>query len=116
MTDDALERLSRRLEAFRDEREWGQFHTLKDLAAAISIEAGELQQHFLWQWVGNEDDLLQMSRDAIEDELADVFIHCLNFALRAEIDLASAAERKIDKNEQRYPVDAARGSAKKATD
>jgi dCTP diphosphatase len=103
-----------RLEHFRDDREWRSFHTLNDLAAAIGIEAAELQEHFLWRSVADEAELLFDQRQAIEDELADVLIHCLNFAAVAEIDIVAAIERKIDQNELRYPVDEVRGSAEKA--
>src|SRR6476646_891138 len=100
-----------RLEHIRDDREWRPFHTLKDLAAAIGIESAELQEHFLWRSVADEVELLSDQRQAIEDELADVVIHCLNFATIAEIDIVAAIERKIDENELRYPVDEVRGSA-----
>jgi NTP pyrophosphatase (non-canonical NTP hydrolase) len=109
-----LEEIQSRLERFRDERDWRQFHTLKDLAAAIGIEAGELQELFLWQQPGNERELLDAKHEAIEDELADVLIQCLNFASAARIDVLEVVERKIEKNELRYPVEQSRGSAAKA--
>lgn len=104
----------KRLERFRDERDWRQFHTLKDLAAAIAVEAAELQELFLWHSVQDEQELLERAREAIEDELSDVMIQSVNFASAAGIDLQAAIERKIAKNEQRYPADAVRGSPEKA--
>ncbi len=99
---------------FRDDHEWRPFHTLKDLAAAISIEAAELQEQFLWRSVNEESQLLSRQREAIEDELADILIHCLNFAAIAEIDIVAAIETKIDQNEVRHPSDEVRGSAEKS--
>lgn len=113
MTDEWGE-IQKRLARFRDERDWRQFHTLKDLAAAIAIEAGELQQIFLWQPTTSEVALLESHREAIEDELADVLIQALNFASVVDIDLAAAINKKIDENERRYPVDLVRGSSQKA--
>lgn len=112
---DRLQALQQRLERFRDERDWSQFHTLKDLAAAIAVEAGELQELFLWQRPADERALLARRRPEIEDELADVLIHCLNFASAGDIDVIRAIERKIETNEQRYPADLARGSSEKHT-
>ena len=100
-----LDTIRTRLATFRDERDWARFHSLKDLAAAIAIEAGELQELLLWQRVEDEDALLRGRRDDIEDELADVLIQCLNFAAAAEIDVLSVIDRKIDKNADKYPVD-----------
>jgi NTP pyrophosphatase (non-canonical NTP hydrolase) len=110
-----FEAIQLRLEQFRDERDWRQFHSLKDLASAIGIEASELQELFLWQRVENEVELIGAKREAIENELADVLIQCLNFAAVAEIDALAAVERKIENNELRYPVDEFRGSAQKAS-
>jgi NTP pyrophosphatase (non-canonical NTP hydrolase) len=114
MATDRWTEIEERLARFRDERDWAQFHTLKDLAAAISVEAGELQEIFLWESTATERELLAQSRLSIEDELADVLIQAMNFALAAEIDLLAAVSRKIDKNAERYPPDRFRGSSRKA--
>jgi NTP pyrophosphatase (non-canonical NTP hydrolase) len=94
VTGHAIEELQERLRIFRDARDWEQFHTLKDLAAAVQIEAGELQELFLW----STDDacVLREKRPEVEAELSDVLIQCLNFALAAEIDVGAAIEAKID--------------------
>jgi NTP pyrophosphatase (non-canonical NTP hydrolase) len=89
--------------SFRDERGWGKYHTLKDLAAAIAIEAAELQELFLWQRSEDETALLEQRREEIEDELADVLILALNFADAARIDVLQTIDAKIDKNEAKYP-------------
>lgn len=115
MPNDArLAEIQSRLERFRDERDWRQFHSLKDLAAAIGIETSELQELFLWQQPESESELLEGKRQEIEDELADVLIQCLNFASTAGIDVLDVIERKIAKNELRYPAEQFRGSAAKA--
>jgi dCTP diphosphatase len=94
-----------RLRRFRDERGWLPFHTLKDLAAAIAIEATELQELMLWQRTEHEQALLAQRREEVEDELADVLIQCLNFAAVAKIDVLTAIDRKIDKNASKYPLE-----------
>jgi NTP pyrophosphatase (non-canonical NTP hydrolase) len=102
-TDRSLEAIQHRLATFRDVRGWGRFHTLKDLAAALAIEAAELQELFLWQSVDDEPALLEQRRGAVEDELADVLILALNFAAASDIDVLRALDAKIDKNEAKYP-------------
>ena len=77
---------------------------MKDLAAAVAVEAAELQELFLWQREGDESALLKYRRGEIEDELADVLIQCLNLAAAADVDVLVAIERKITKNAEKYPV------------
>jgi dCTP diphosphatase len=111
-----LRELQALLRRFRDERDWAQFHTLKDLAAAICVEAGELTEHLLWLATSEEAEVLRKRRDAITSELADVVIQCLNFANAAELDLAEAILAKVAVNAERYPIDKVRGRATKYTD
>jgi NTP pyrophosphatase (non-canonical NTP hydrolase) len=101
-----LNDLMAQLKAFRDEREWRRYHTLKDLAAGISVEAAELQELFLWQRAEDETALISARREEIEAELADVLIHCFNFALAAGIEPLDAVRRKIKTNALKYPVGA----------
>jgi NTP pyrophosphatase (non-canonical NTP hydrolase) len=109
--------LLQRVIDFRDARDWSQFHTVKNLAAAISIEAAELQQTLLWtKSVDEERAILEERRAEIEDEVADVVILCMNLCAAAAIDLPEAVMRKLRANETRYPVDKARGRAAKAED
>jgi dCTP diphosphatase len=98
---------------FRDERDWCQFHTLKDLAAALAVEAGELQEQLLWVRPEDERERLEARRDEIAAELADVVILALNFADVASIDLGEAIKSKLEENARRYPADEVRGSAAK---
>jgi NTP pyrophosphatase (non-canonical NTP hydrolase) len=95
------------LKKFRDERDWEQFHNSKDLAIAISIEANELLELFLWK--GNED----FNLDKVKDELADIFSFALLLANKHEIDIKEIVLAKIEKSGMKYPVSKAKGSAKK---
>jgi len=106
--------LVQRVREFRDERDWRRFHTPKDLAAAIAIEAGELQELFLWKSGSADGEVLEQRRSEIEEELADIAIFLLSFADVAGIDLAKAIQAKLKKNALRYPVETYRGSNAKA--
>lgn len=100
----------KQLQAFRDERDWKQFHNSKDLALAISIESGELLELFLWK--ENED----VSKEKLKDELADILSYCLLLAEKHELSIPDIILEKIQKNELKYPVDKSKGNAKKYTD
>lgn len=102
----AFDSLMSRLERFRDERDWSRYHSLKDLAAGMAIEAAELKELFLWQRTEDEQALLANRKPEIEAELADVMIHCLNFASVAGIDPVAAIDRKINQNAARIPSEA----------
>jgi NTP pyrophosphatase (non-canonical NTP hydrolase) len=108
----ALAATARELQQFADARDWGQFHTPKNLAMSLAIEAGEVMEHFQWS-APEADALTPEARQAVALELADVFSYLLRLASVLEIDLASALGEKLAINEHRYPVDKARGSAKK---
>ncbi|MEW5904711.1 MAG: nucleotide pyrophosphohydrolase [Pseudomonadota bacterium] len=95
---------------FRDERDWAQFHNPKDLAAALSIEAGELLECFLWKVHGEADEA------RVREELADVLAYALLLAEHYKLDVKQVVLEKIAKNAQKYPVHQARGSAKKYTE
>src|SRR5829696_1915743 len=94
---DSLADLQEELRRFRDDRDWAQFHSLKNLAAAVSIEAAELQELFLWANADDEAEILDRCRGAVEDEVADVLIQLLNFAAIADVDVLSAARAKVDR-------------------
>ena len=102
-----LQQLISQIRAFRDARDWEQFHNSKDLALALSIEASELLELFLWK--GNED----ADPAKLKEELADVLMYALLLADKHGLDIASIIEEKIRKNGEKYPVDKAKGSAKK---
>lgn len=108
--------LKERVKKFVQERDWEQFHSPKNVSMGLSIEAAELMEIFLY---GEERDSYQRvidKRQDVEDELADVLHWVLIFAYRNDIDLSSALENKLKKNAQKYPVDKAKGSAKKYTE
>ena len=92
---------------FRDERDWAQFHNSKDLAIALSIEAGELLETFLWK------SPQEAKKDKIWEELADVFMFALLLAHEEGLDVKDIVLQKLEKNRTKYPVDKAKGSAKK---
>ena len=104
--------------AFRDARSWRQFHTPKNLALALNIEAGELAEHFLWKSEAGANEIAAEPEKltAVADELADVLIYTILLAHHYEIDLGAAVEAKLAKNELKYPVDRAKGNAKKYTE
>lgn len=104
------------IRSFRDERDWMQFHNPKDLAAAISIEASELQELFLWKTNEQTDRELELKRDAIADEIADIAIYLFELSDNLGIDLLEAMQSKLQKNAAKYPVDKAKGSSRKYSD
>ena len=90
---------------FRDERRWLPYHTPKNLAMSIAIEAAELMEHFQWLTEGESTERVCDNRIAkqISEELADILIYCLAFANRAEIDVSHAVQSKLRRNEERFP-------------
>lgn len=109
-----LVQLRDRLRDFTREREWHRYHTPKNLAMALIVEAAELAEHFQWL-TAEESQSLQdgEKKDKIRDELADVLIYLVELADALDVDLAAAVRAKIAKNALKYPVDKARGNAKK---
>jgi len=104
------------LRKFRDDRDWKQFHDPKNLAEAISIEAGELQELFLWKDKEKIAKKLQEDeefRKEVGEELVDVVIFCLNFANAADIDISKILKEKVEKNAKKYSVEKAKGTAAK---
>lgn len=105
-----VEELRDRVKGFVRARDWERFHQPKDLAMALSIEASELLERFLWR-SGSDNDLEGENRDALGDELADVVIYALSFCNAIDLDLSDAIRRKMEKNEARYPAARVRGVA-----
>lgn len=114
---DTLETLTKRLIAFRDERDWNQFQGLKNLIVSLNLESSELLE--LTQWMNDSDVEAQIGDPAfiknLEEETADVLLYLLMVCERAGIDLSAAASRKIDVNTAKYPVEKSRGNARKYT-
>lgn len=95
---------------FRDDRNWKQFHNPKDLAISISLEAAELLEIF--QWSGT-DTVCAQKKDKIREELADVLNYCILMADTCGLDLDEIIQEKVEKNNEKYPVEKARNSARK---
>ena len=112
---DSLENLRARINAFVAEREWAQFHTPKNLAMAMIVEAAELVEQFQWDTPSESQQLSPEKREAVAHELADTFVYLLRLAEVLEIDLIEATNQKIDLNAQKYPVEQAKGSNVKYT-
>jgi dCTP diphosphatase len=112
---DSLENLRNKINAFVAERDWAQFHTPKNLAMAMIVEAAELVEQFQWDTPLESQQLTPEKREAVAHELADTFVYLLRLAEVLEIDLIDAANKKIALNALKYPVDKARGSNAKYT-
>ena len=114
MTD--LDRLRDALRAFADARDWGQFHSPKNLAMALSVEAAELLEVFQWVTEQESRRLEPGAKAAASEEIADVLLYLLRLADELGIDPLAAAQDKMKSNEKKYPVDKARGSSRKYTE
>lgn len=110
-----IQELQTAIRRFADERDWQQFHTPKNLAASISIEAAELLEHFQWLTDAQSAEPSEARREEISHEIADVLIYLLRLCDRLGIDPIDAARRKLEINAEKYPVDRARGSITKYT-
>lgn len=108
-----IETLQSQAAAFRDERNWKQFHNPKDLAISISLEAAELLEVF--QWSGT-DVTADGKTDKIKEELADVFLYSLLMADALDLDIAEIVTAKLEANRKKYPVDKAYGNSAKYTE
>ena len=117
-TETQIEELKKRILAFAQERDWEQFHSPKNLSMAISAEAAELMEHFLWQSAesSRKDILKEPLREKITEEVADILIFAIEFANVAKIDIASAIEAKMGKNAIKYPIEKAKGNSAKYTE
>lgn len=113
-----IEELKQRVLAFARERDWGQFHSPKNLSMALAAEAAELMENFLWATPEDSRVLARdpRKRDAIEQELADIVIYALQFANQTGIDVAAAIATKMEINARKYPVEKSRGRSDKYTE
>lgn len=112
--EDRLSQMSEKAIQFRDSRDWRQFHDPKNLAEAISIEAGELLENFLW--IKNPDksyDLDSRKLENVKEEIADIMIYLMYLCDGLNIDLPQAVKDKIEINEKKYPIEKAKGNSKK---
>ncbi|MGO4550481.1 nucleotide pyrophosphohydrolase [Lysobacter sp. 2RAF19] len=111
-----IQQLQERLTAFAHERDWDQFHTPRNLATALSVEAAEILEHFQWLTDAQAQTLPDTKRAAVGEELADVLLYLVQLARKLDVDLVRAANEKIEKNAVKYPVEKAKGRADKYTD
>lgn len=107
---ESTERITKAILKFRDERDWEQFHNPKDLALALNIESGELLESFLWK--KSEEAKV----DKVKEELADVLIYAFLIAKSYSFDIEKIIMDKLSSNSEKYPVDKAKGTAKKYTE
>ncbi len=112
---DSLTELRAKINAFVHERDWDQFHSPKNLAMAMIVEAAELVEHFQWDTLEESLELTPEKREQVSHELADTFVYLLRIAEVLKIDLIEAADEKIALNAKKYPVDKAKGSNAKYT-
>lgn len=112
-SDTTLADLRARLRAFNAERNWAQYHSPRNLAMAVSVEAGELLQLYLWSRDEGPQPAVATRAPRVADEAADVLISLLNLCEAAGIDLAAATEAKIARNAEKYPVERASGRMEK---
>ena len=111
-----LAAIQKKILALRNERDWGQYHDPKNLAEALSIEAGELLENFLWKTTEQSRNLSPEELKNVKEELADIFIFLTYLSEEYKIDLLKEVEKKIEVNEAKYPVHKAKGTAKKYTE
>jgi len=112
-----FEELKQRVRKFVAERDWEQFHHPKEIAISLSLEAAELLEHFQWKDNGTITEIKQNKKlmKELSDELADVLVYSIDFANILGIDLTSAIEEKMKKNEEKYPIDKVKGKSHKYT-
>lgn len=110
-----LEELTGKIIAFRNERDWAKFHTPKDVAISMILEAGEVLEHFQWKSDSEVSSHIESHRDKIGDELIDVLYWVLLLAHDLKIPLNEAFERKMAENAKKYPIDLVKGKHAKYT-
>ncbi|CAG0945249.1 dCTP diphosphatase [Gammaproteobacteria bacterium] len=113
---DDLDTLREAVRRFAAERDWERFHSPKNLASALAVEAAELLEPFQWLTEEQSRSLEPAQAEAIRREMADVLIYLVRLADQVEVDLLAAARDKMAENAQKYPVEKARGSARKYSD
>jgi len=116
MENTELTALKLRLREFADSRDWNQFHSPKNLCMALGIEVAEISEHFQWLTEEQSRHLPDDKLEEVASELADTLLYLVRLADKLDIDLAAAAAAKIEINAKKYPVEMARGNAKKYTE
>lgn len=98
-----------KIKKFRDDRDWMQFHDAKNMAVSIILEASELLEHFQWKTIEEVDEYRKQNQSEIKDEIADIALYLFELADNLSIDLITAMEQKLAKNEKKYPIKKAKG-------
>jgi NTP pyrophosphatase (non-canonical NTP hydrolase) len=109
-----IEKILARINNFSSERDWNQFHSIKNLSMALSVESSELVE--IYQWITEEesnDSHNEIITNKAREELADIFIYLLRIVSKLDIDLEEAVLHKLDLNEIKYPIDKSKGNSKK---
>jgi len=113
-----IELLNSTVSKFIEERDWDQFHSIKNLSMALSVETSELVEIF--QWMKEEDSNLVKSnpklKAKVEEEISDIFIYLMRIALKSDVDIEMSVLAKIQKNAEKYPVEKAKGNSQKYTE
>ncbi len=113
MEKNNLEKIIEKIKKFRDDRDWMQFHDHKNMAIYLVLEATEVLEHFQWKSDEEVRRYSEENKDEIGEELADVAVYLFEMADNLGIDLIDAMDKKIDKNEKKYPVEKAKGNTTK---
>ena len=108
-----MKELEQKLKKFAEDRNWGQYHSPKNLAIGISVEANELLELFIWQSESESRQITPKQLERIREEVGDVLIYLINFCRSVGIDPVECAHKKLAINEQKYPVGKSYGSSKK---
>lgn len=111
-----INKLKNEVAVFVKERDWQQFHNPKDLVQALTIEASELSELFLWASQKESYEIVKEKKEAVSDEMADIFAYLLSLSNVTGIDLEQALKDKLEKNRKKYPADKVKGSSKKYTE
>lgn len=112
----SIDALQKAMRDFAQARDWDQFHSPRNLAAALSVEAAELLEHFQWLTDAQSRSLDESKRAAVAEEIADVLLYLVRLSEKLEIDPIAAAWRKLEVNASKYPVELAKGNSKKYTE
>lgn len=115
-SNESLSGLQEKLRMFAEARDWDQFHSPKNLSMALIVEAAELVEHFQWLTQNQSETLPDDKLRKVEEELADILIYLLRISDKLGIDLLQAASQKINRNEEKYPVNLSKGRSTKYTD
>ncbi len=113
MVNEDLKRIISRIKKFRDDRDWMQFHDPKNMAISIILEASELLEHFQWKTKKEVEEYIRLHRQQIKEEIADIAMYLFELSDNLEIDLLSAMDKKMEENEQKYPLNKSKGNARK---